>query len=43
MESLKNTMLAARIYEPLDMRLEQVNFPSNPKRGEVLIKVAQVD
>lgn len=40
MESLKNTMLAARIYEPLDMRLEQVNFPSNPKRGEVLIKVA---
>ncbi len=39
MESGKNTMLAARIHKPRDMRLEQVSFPPHPKRGEVLIKV----
>jgi L-iditol 2-dehydrogenase len=35
----EKTMLAARLHNPSDMRLEQVDFPPSPKKGEALIRV----
>lgn len=34
-------MLAARLHNPSDMRLEQVSFPPSPKKGEALIRVVK--
>jgi L-iditol 2-dehydrogenase len=40
--SKENAMKAARLYGPLDMRVEEIDEPDSPKKGEILLKIRAV-